>query len=69
LRVKPPHGRVERVFGDETVALRGDEADLRGQLFELGIEHVQRRALADLLLLLHAFERDLIGVDGVLGGI
>ena len=58
MHVEPAGGGEQRIGGDHAVALRADEPGARGHQVLLGVEHVERRALAGLRLLLHAGERD-----------
>src|SRR5262249_10149297 len=68
LCIHPADRSIERIFGDDAIPERRNEADLRIEKLSLGIEHIERRALSDLLFLAHTRERNLIGVDGRLGG-
>src|SRR5262249_12707208 len=63
-------GRRQHGVGrNDAIALRGDERHARVDEVLLGIEHVERGALADARFLGHAVERDLGGGDLRLGGI
>src|SRR5262245_29537340 len=69
LRRKRAGRRQHSVRRDDAIALRGDERHARIDEILLGIEHVERGALADARFLAHAVERDLGGGDLRLGGI
>ena len=63
LRRRRAGRRQHRIGRDHPVALRGDQRDARIDQILLGIEHVERGALADAGFLAHAVERDLGGGD------
>ena len=61
--------RQHGIGGHDAVALRGDQRHAGVDESLLGIEHVERGALADAGILAHAVERDLGGIDLRLGGL
>jgi len=56
-------GGKQRVGSDILVALGLDELNARIEQFLLGVQHVQHGARTDLGFALHAFQRDLGGLD------
>ena len=52
--------RQKRVRGDDLIVLGGLELHPRTQMSLLGVQHVEHRALTDVLFLAHAFKRNLV---------
>ena len=65
---QPAHRRKQREGRHDPAAPRQDQRLARVQELLLRVEHVERRALADPLLLLHAGQRDLGRLDAFVGG-
>jgi len=68
LRAQAAHGLQHQIGRDDEIAPRRLELNLRGQIFLLGIEHVEDGALAHLLLFADARQSDTRGIDGSLIG-
>ena len=67
-RGQAAHRRKQREGCDDEVAPCDDQRLARVQQLLLRVEYVERRALADALLLLHAGERDLGSLDALVRG-
>ena len=65
---KRPTAETRLVRRDHPIVLRDDQADARIDQRLLGVEHVERRALARLRLVANAFERARRGVVLADGG-